>query len=109
MARITVYRIQPAGCDIAGHYSECSSGDLDCGVHVFLSLAELAQGVRGWMGDDTQPELLTITCEEADLEDNEDYEGMTLVDGAGAIIARQAFADWSALHAWAEEYYTNAE
>jgi hypothetical protein len=100
----TVYRIQPTGLEIAGHQSECSDGSLDAGVHVFLSLADLAQGVRGWVADDTQPELLTILCDDDDLEDNEDYEGMTLLDGAGTIVERRTFGDWDELHAWAADY-----
>jgi hypothetical protein len=100
----TVYRIQPAGLDLAGHCSELSSGDLDAGVHVFLSLTEVARGVKGWMDDDFQPELLTITCGDDDLEDNEDYEGMTLLDGAGAITERQPFPDWDAMRAWLDEH-----
>jgi hypothetical protein len=61
--------------------------------------------VQWWVADDTHPELLTITCEEDDLADNEDYEGMTLLNGAGKIVERRPFADWDALHAWAADYH----
>lgn len=104
MPHTTVYRIQPAGLEIAGHCSESSSGDLADGCHVFVSLADAAHAVRGWMADDTQPELLTIRCEEDDLEDNEDYEGLTLLDSAGEIVIRQTFADWDALYDWGSAY-----
>jgi hypothetical protein len=97
----TVYRIQPIGLGIAGHCSETSSGTLDDGCHVFLSLIETARAVKDWVEDAWQPELVTITCDEDDLGDNEDYEGMTLYAGAGAITRRQPFADWAALYDWA--------
>ena len=97
----TVYRIQPAGLGIAGHRSETSSGHLDDGCHVFLCLDDAKRAVRGWMDDGTQPELLTITCTEEDLDDNGDYEGLVLLESAGTITHRQPFADWDALYDWA--------
>lgn len=95
-----IYRVQPIGLTLDG-VSETSSGDLDCGRHVFLSLRELADGVDGWMPDHARPEILAIDCEDEDLVDNEDFEGMTLLEGCGAITARRAWADWGELHAWA--------
>ena len=97
----TVYRIQPAGLGIAGHRSETSSGHHDDGCHVFLCLDDAKRAVRGWMDDGTQPELLTITCTEEDLDDNGDYEGLVLLESAGTITHRQPFADWDALYDWA--------
>ena len=96
-----VYRIQPVGLGIVGHYSETSGGEEDCGCHVFLSLEDVRQAIRGWVNDDSVlPELLTVRCTDEDLEDNEDYEGMTLVDSVGKIIKRQPFADWDTLRIW---------
>jgi hypothetical protein len=100
----TVFRVQPAGLDIAGHCSETSSGDEDDGCHVFLTLRDLARGVRGWMADETTPEIVTIQCETDDLQENEDYEGMTLLDSQGTIIERQTFADWDGMYEWASAY-----
>lgn len=99
-----VYRIQPRGLGIMGHCSETSCGDLDEGPHVFTSLAEAARAIRGWLDEDDQPELGTIQCDEDALADNEDFEGMVLVEGRGTIVARQAFADWDAMRAWFEAH-----
>jgi hypothetical protein len=107
-----VYRIQPAGLGIAGHRSLTSCGDLAEGVHVFGSLAEAARAVRGWVADEDgmpTPELVTITCAADDLEDNEDYEGLLLVEAAGEIVHRHTFADWDALHAWGWDDDADAE
>jgi hypothetical protein len=98
------YRIQPAGLDILGHRSETSAGTLDDGVHVFSTLADAAQAVKGWVADGSQPELVTILCDPEDLAANEDYEGALLLDSAGTIIARHPFADWEELYDWAAQY-----
>lgn len=104
-----VYRVQPIGLPIAGHYSETSFGEKECGCRVFVTLADLARGVTGWTNDGSTPEIVTIECDEADIYDNEDYdnedyEGVVLVGSAGLIIHRRPFPSWAALYAWAAAY-----
>jgi hypothetical protein len=101
-----VYRVQPAGLGIKGHRSELS-GDpdvigLDRGPHVFSSIAELANGVRGWFHDPAEPEqeVLAILAKEEDLEPNYDYEGEVLIGGRGRIVARRSFKNWQLLLRW---------
>ncbi len=100
----TVYRIQPPGLGL-NHQSECSNGELSDGVHVFESLEEVKRAIRDWMDDPAEPrqELVTIACNDSDLDDNEDYEGLLLEAGRGQIVARRTFKNWDAMRAWFNE------
>lgn len=97
----TVYRIQPPGLGL-NHRSECSTGDLADGVHVFTSLEEAARGVAEWVEHPGEPqqELVTIEADEDDLDDNGDYEGLLLYSGCGRIVARRRFENWQAMYAY---------
>lgn len=101
----TVYRVQPPGLGL-NHQSECSTGDLADGVHVFTSLEEAARGVSGWVENPGEPEqeLVTIECDDDDLDDNGDYEGLLLYSGCGKIVARRKFESWDAMNAYLEQF-----
>jgi len=109
MATTTCYRIQPAGCDLGSHRSTTSNDELDRGVHVFVTLAELCSGVAGWCRLRGKLEVVAIECDDADVADNGDYEGFVLVGNAGLIVQRRAFRGWTALQDWARRYPTELE
>lgn len=100
----TCYRVQPVGLELAAHRSQTSNDNSDRGVHVFGSISELCGGVRGWLKESWQPEIVEIECESQSLADNGDYEGYVLAGNKGAIVARKSFADWGALVEWARDY-----
>lgn len=97
----TVYRIQPPGLEL-NHQSETSCGDLADGVHVFTSLEDAARGLAEWVENPGEPEqeLVTIACNDDDLDDNGDYEGLLLYSGCGRIVARRSFKTWDEMRAW---------
>lgn len=100
----TVYRIQPPGLGL-NHRSETSIGDLADGVHVFTSLEGAARGVSEWVDHPGEPkqELVTIECNDDDLDDNGDYEGLLLYSGCGRIVARRRFENWDTMRAYFDE------
>ena len=100
----TVYRIQPPGLGL-NHQSETSCGDLADGVHVFSTLEEATRGVAEWVENPGEPqqELVTIECDDDDLDDNGDYEGFLLYSGCGRIVARRRFENWDAMRAYLDE------
>lgn len=100
----TVYRIQPPALDL-NHQSETSCGDLADGVHVFASIEDAARGVAEWVENPGEPqqELVTIECDDDDLDDNGDYEGFLLYSGAGRIVERRLFKSWDAMREWLNE------
>jgi len=92
-----VYRVQPAGLKLGKHRSETSAGNLDHGVHVFGSLEELYNAVRGWVSEESTPEIVTIQTTNEYVEDNGDYEGYVLIGNKGKIVERRTFADWDTM------------
>lgn len=99
-----VYRIQPPALDL-NHQSETSCGDLADGVHVFASIEDAARGVAEWVENPGEPqqELVTIECDDDDLDDNGDYEGFLLYSGCGKITERRLFESWDAMRDWLSE------
>lgn len=98
------YRVQPAGLDLGSHRSETSNGNADRGVHVMQSREQVLSAINGWCRQDYRPEIVTIECESSDVRDNGDYEGWVLVGNRGKIVARETFADWSAIARVARDF-----
>ena len=88
------YRVQPVGLDLADHRSLTSNDNCDRGVHVCLSLEELAGAVNGWCDQHYTPEVITIECDRSDVRDNGDFEGFGLVGNRGVITGRRAYNSW---------------
>jgi len=98
------YRVQPVGLDLADHRSLTSNDELDRGVHVCLSLEELAGAVNGWCRQGYTPEVITIGCDRQDIRDNGDYEGFVLVGNRGTIINRTEYRSWGEFADACREY-----
>lgn len=104
MPNTIAYRVQPVGRDLADHRSTTSNDNLDRGVHVCLSLEELAGAVNGWCDQAYTPEVITIACDDSDIQDNGDYEGFVLVGNRGTIVSRKAYASWDEFSDACREY-----
>lgn len=79
------YRIQPAGRDVSGHYSETSRGTLADGVHVFTSAAEAAHGT------DVAPHVYgneVVEIEASEHWPNGDVEGVCVDPNTATIVRR---------------------
>lgn len=92
------FRIQPAGLDIKGHYSETSStyetGELADGLHVVSLPSELMHLERPIDAD----EVVVI---EADNEwENGDLEGVCINPETSSVVSRYSWGEWLAL--WKE-------
>jgi hypothetical protein len=93
MATRRYYRSQPAGLNVAGHYSETSTNELADGLHVFSTPYEVIDGADGIYGD----EIVEI---EAEREwSNGDVEGVCVDPDTARITRRWTVSEFRTLFA----------